>query len=260
MAELDAVKDAEKVETVSGGIDYDNYDFADIAVNDADAVTFEDGKVVIDGLQVEVSVADVMMDGETYEIQYALAEVTGEEGKYGSVILIGTEADGAVVYSGSALEIQKSAEFDIPECTSAGVYTVVAYVATSEGIRVSKMVPVVFTDAEEYASVADGYMIEVALNDNDELVVRYTLANEYWVEYADTDDTISYDDVYVFLFTAACKYGYPDMTAVVEVYDVETGETREATENESLNGLVCRLAYDIPNMTAMTGYIYVELP
>ena len=92
------------------------------------------------------------------------------------------------------------------------------------------------------------------------MVVIYTLANEYWVEFVGADDTIDYDEVYSFLLAEVYKYGYPDLTATVEVYDVQTGEVREATQNESLNGLVCRLAYEIPNMTAMTGYIYVELP
>ena len=259
-AQLVEMKDAEKCEIATSGINYDALDFADIAIKGSEAITIEDGKVIIDGLQVEVSVGDVMMEGDTYEIQYGLAAITNNEGEYGSVILIDTPSSGTAVYGGTALSLEKSAEFNIPECTSAGVYTLVAYVATDEGIRVSKMTPIAFTEVEEYANLVNGYQIEVGFNEDDELVVIYTLANEYWVEYVGADNTIDYDEVYDFLLAEVYKYGYPDLTAFLEVYDVQTGEVREATQNESLNGLVCRLAYDIPNMTAMTGYIYVELP
>lgn len=259
-AQLVEMKDAEKCENASGVINYDNYDFTDIAIKGAEAITFKNGKVTIDGLQVEVSVGDVMMEGDAYEIQYGLADITNNAGEYGSLILINTPSSGAATYSGVALDLEKSAEFNIPECTSAGVYTLVAYVATEEGIRVSKMVPVAFTGSEEYTNLVNGYQIEVGFNEDDELVVIYTLANEYWVEFVGAYDTIDYDEVYSLLLAEVYKYGYPDLTATVEVYDVQTGEVREATQNESLNGLVCRLAYEIPNMTAMTGYIYVELP
>lgn len=257
---FDNVKDAEKVEVTSGGINYANYDFAKLTLKDAEAVTFENGKVTINGLQTEVAVADVMMDGEKYELQYALAATTSEEGKYGSAILINTEEDGVATYSDANLSLEKSAEFEIPACTSAGVYTLVVYVATSDGIRVSEMVPITFTADASFSGISNGYEIDIKLNDADEMVVSYTLANEYWVEVADTEDTIAYDEVYELLLAEVYKYGYPNIKAILEVYDVETGESREATHNESLNGLVCRLAYDIPNMTAMTGYVYVELP
>lgn len=258
--ELKAVEDAPKGELVSGGISLEDYDFADLTVKGSDGVVFDGGKATIEGLEVEVSAADVMMAGETYEIQYALAEVTGEEGKYGTVILLDTESDGAAVYNGSSLVLNKTAEFNVPECSSAGIYTIVAYAATNEGIRVSKMVPIEFTafpDAS-FTALKNGYTTVVELNDDNEAIVSYALANEYWVEFEGTE--ITYDAVYDLLLAEAYEKGYPDFAAVLEVYDTESGETRVATQNESLDGLVCRLAYDIPNMVEMIGYIYVELP
>lgn len=254
----DAVKDAEKIEEVTTGIDYSNYDFAGLTLKASESVSFDESKVTVNGFEVEISVADVMESGKTYELQFGLA--SNADGVYDSVILLDTEENGVATYSGSAFTLNKSAEFTIPACTSGGVYTLVAYVATSDGIRVSEMLPITFTSGTSYTDIIDGYEMAIKLNDSDEMVVSYTLANEYWVEVTENKDVYDYQYVYELLLAKVYEYGYPDMTATLEVYNVNTGESREATQNESLNGLVCRLAYDIPNMTAMTGYVYVELP
>ncbi|MBQ2744027.1 MAG: hypothetical protein IJF37_00210 [Lachnospiraceae bacterium] len=208
MAVYEKVKDAEKIEVTSTGINYVDYDFAELALKSAEAVTFADGKVTIDGMQVEVSAADVMVNGEVYEIRFALAAVGENEGEYDSAILLGTESSGADSYSGSALNLTKSAKITIPACTAAGKYTLVAYVAT------------ISSDKETY----------------------------------------TYEEIYGFLSGEVLKYGYPSASAVVEIYDAETGEGTAASEGDVLSGCTCRLQYDIANLEGMTGYVYVELP
>lgn len=259
MAGYEAVKDAKKIETTETGINYAAYDFAGLTLTGADAITFADGKITIEGLQAEVSVADVMADGETYEIQFALAGI-GEEGEYDSAILLSTESAGAASYEGTALSLTKSAEFDVPACTGAGKYTVVAYVATSEGIRVSEMVPVTFTSEASYTNVENGYETYIELNDANEMIVYYTLMNEYEVTMPTEQDTYTYEEIYEFLSGEVLKYGYPSSSAVLEVYDTETGEAIEASAGDELSGCVCKLQYDVTNSIGMVGYVYVQLP
>lgn len=251
--------DAEKIEESSTGVNFADYDFAQLTLSGAEAVTLDDAVVTISGLEAKVDVAEVMMDGETYEIQFALAGLSDVEGEYTSAILLTTVSDGVAKYTGEALELTKSAEVVIPQCTQTGDYTLVAYVATSEGIRVSDMVPLVFTASGEYKDVVNGYETLIELNDAGEMVVYYTPKNEYEATMPE-QDSYTYEDVYAFLSTEAMKYGYPNTEAVLEVYDATTGEVIEATEGDTLSGCICKLQYDIPNADGLlAGYVYVSI-
>lgn len=260
MSSYETALEARKIEITSTGINYKDYDFAKLTLTGSEAATFENGVVTISGLAGEVAAAAVMMNDESYELRFALARITETDGEYDSAILLPSESNGSAKYAGTALSLTKSATVTIPDCKQTGDYKLVAYAATSEGIRVSKMVPVTFTDAVSYSTVVDGFETSVELNDNGELLVCYTPMNEYEATMPEAT-SYTYDDVYEFLSTEVMKYGYPNTEAKLEVYDAETGEVIEASSGDTLSGCICKLQYDIPDANGLViGYVYVQLP
>lgn len=257
----EAVKDAKKIEITSVGINFADYDFAELTLSGSTSVTADGSTVTISGLNASVAPADVMEDGESYELQFALAGLSDVEGEYASAILIPSESNGSATYSGSDLSLTKSANITVPACTETGEYTLVVYIATSQGIRVSKMVPVAFTGEVSYTSVENGYETLIQLNDASEMVVYYTLKSEYEVTLPEGTE-YTYNAIYELLSAEAMKYGYPDTTAVLEVYNEDgTAVDLEDSENPSLStGNICSLQYSIPNAEGFYGHVYVKLP
>lgn len=261
MEAYEAVKDAKKIEFTSTGINFSDYDFAELTLSGSTSVTADGSVVTISGLNASVAVADVMENGEIYELQFALAALSEVDGEYASAILIPSESNGSSAYSGSALSLTKSTNITVPTCTETGEYILVAYVATSQGIRVSKMVPIVFTGDVSYTNMENGYETLMQLNDANEMVVYYTLKSEYEITLPEGTE-YTYNAIYALLSAEAMKYGYPDITAVLEVYNEDgTAVDLDDSENPTLSsGNICALQYSIPNAEGFFGHVYVKLP
>ena len=244
----ESVKDAKSVLFTSRGPVFDNYDFAVVDSLSAAKVTVENGKVSVSGLDMTVSGLKVFDAGEKYTVNLALAKLddtsaekyatldSAMKGKFITlcdvVTLAGTTdanytaavlmdkngGETAEYTSGDSFKLAQTAEFAMPACDEEGVYTLVAYVATEDGIRVSEMAPLPLSADVTYENESNGFKIKMSLNQHKELIVEYAV-DRIVIEAEAKAGGYSYSEAVELLENAVLANGYPAANPVVEKAD-----------------------------------------
>lgn len=282
------IKDNKMIEMTSKGINYLGYEFAKVSLLTSSQVTFEDGMVKVSDMKMTIENLDVMDEGEEYTVHFALAKLDAdsaqnniqqtnavqnskitlvdlvrlggsEDADYtGAVIMQASNEKMTTYESGTSFSLIQTAEFTLPQCTEEGVYTIVAYVATPDGIRVSEMVPVPFTSDVAYiGDNGDGLTVEMYLNDYQEVIAEYTSGIVAFVP-VEVKESYTYAEVRELLCAEILKYGLVIDDAVVEIYDPETDTGSPTNENQIFTNEICRIKYSFKTTNA-ERYIYILL-
>lgn len=288
MDAYEEIKDNKEIEMTEKGVKYLGYDFASVAFLGSANVTFEEGTVKVEDLKMTIENLDVMDSGEEYTVHLALAKLndnaannnikptssvqnggitlvdlvtTGgsQEADYtGAAIMSTTDAKNTTYESGNSFSLSQTAQFTLPQCTEQGMYTVVAYVATNDGIRVSEMVPVPFTSEVAYiGDTAEGFMVDMYLNNYKELIAVYSAGMVVFIP-EETKESYTYAEVKELLNAEVLKYGLPMEEAIVEIYDPETDTGSPTNENQTFTHEICRIKYLFKSDNS-ERYIYIKL-
>jgi hypothetical protein len=241
------VKDLKEVEFTSRGPSFKGYDFATVTALNSGTIEVKDGIVSVDGLSATVSNLKVFDAGENYTVNLALAKLDHDsaadyistsdktetgiitlcdvvtlagsvDADYTSAILMDKKGGSTTAYSsGKSMTLSQTATFTLPACDEQGVYTLVAYVATEDGIRVSEMAPVSLSSDVSYENKQDGVSVKMQLNEHDELIVIYSV--DYMVISVDAKKGgYTYEEIKELLDNAVLSYAYPAEDAVIEIY------------------------------------------
>lgn len=266
-------KDNKELEITPKGFNFKGYNFAVVSALSANSVTFDNGKIAVDGLSVTVKDLAVFDKGEQYTVHLALAKLndtaaaknTALAGKlqhggmtllsavptagsvdadYTAAILMAGENGKTAVYSPSdSFTLSQTATFTLPDCDEQGVYTVAAYVATADGIRVSQMIPLSFTSEVAYsATTPNGLSYTLKLNEFDEVIAIYG-GDALRLTLPAKEGGYSYDEVYNALKSFVLNHGYPAEGAVLEVYDPQTKSGKAADKTATFAKTTCRMKY-----------------
>lgn len=289
LAEYEERKDNKTIEITSKGVSFDGYEFATISALTADAVSFENGSVVIKGLNATVNNLSVFDEGEQYSVHLALAKLNDDaaakntplinqyshnkitllgtiplggtvDADYTSAILMtGKDAVNTTYTSGDTFSLSQTASFALPDCSEEGVYTVAAYIATADGIRVSEMIPLPFTSDVEYmGNTADGLSYKLGLNQHKEVIAVYSASTLYFT-LPEKQDGYTYEEAKAEIEKLVLNHGYPIESSPLEIYDPDSGTGKTATEGESIQDAICRMKYtDKKDNTEK--YLYVAIP
>lgn len=265
------VKDAKKVQATSKGAVFDGYSFATVDSLSSGNITVEDGTVLVSGLSMKLSNLEVFDQGENYAVNLALAKLDSDsaakyenvsgnidmefitlcdvvtlsgssDADYTAAVLMEKEGGELAAYSsGGSFSLTQSATFTLPECDEYGVYTLVAYAATEDGIRVSEMAPVSLSSDVSYEKETDGVTVKMQLNEFDELIVSYSV-NIVSVTVENKSGGYTYAEVKELLDNAVLEYGYPADNAVVELCDSSGGSTAADT-SATFSDCILRINY-----------------
>ena len=229
----------------------------ELLVNFAPVTASDVKNAVIDGLTLSVGNISLTVDDTTlivkdepYRVVLALAAPNG------SLVHVEQEGTSASLYSGEGSFTASASDLRLTlPVLEAGEYRVVAYIATSDGIRSSGYMPVAFTSAYPVSVRMDNMMITAATAEQG-LTVTYSEQVDVYLEVSSAE-ALDYAAFAELLREEAFRYGMPDMT-VIEVQSADSYTALLGTETAIAEGAY-RLAYTVENAESkQSGYIYVQ--
>ncbi len=283
-ARYENVKDAKKVTKTSKGFEFENYSFAKIDSLNSGEITLNDNTVSVNGLSVSASNLEVFDSGENYTVNLALARlndaaaekyVTAEnstktgyitladvmplagsvDADYTAAVILDKQGGSSAAYSsGSKFNLSQSATFSLPEADEYGVYTLVAYVATDDGIRVSEMMPVSLSEDVSYEKRENDHLIKMELNEHNELIVTF-IADFKIVTVEAKEGGYTYSEVKKLLDEAVLTFAYPAEEPTIEIWP-EDGAPTVAVDGDIYEGVTLRMNC-INKLDSTEQYVYL---
>ena len=142
-AMLDDVKDAEIIDINDTEKLELNIIFADITEHADENVRYESMSVSVGDISLTVEDTTLYVEGEPYSVAFALVSTSGS----GGLIHIGSDNEASAEYSNEKKFTVSASDVTLEMPTvKPGEYTLVAYIATSDGIRSSKYFEVSFDE------------------------------------------------------------------------------------------------------------------
>ena len=149
-----------------------------------------------------------------------------------------------------------SLEFTIP-MLAPGTYTLVAYIATSDGVRSSAYTPVAVGEIAGIPVRGEKMEMSAAKGEADALTLTYTETTDVTVTLVADETNTGFENFKTALRELAFAYGTP--SEVVEVRGEDGTYTALGEEGEIAFGTY-RVAYKVANGDrTVEGYVYVDL-
>lgn len=245
------VKDAEVIDYSDTKKIMMNIKFAPITEKTNENVTLEGIGVSVGNISLTINDTTLYVVDEPYKVAFALIEANGE----GGLVHIDVDNSTTAIYTdGNKFTVSASAlSFELPT-PAAGSYTLVAYIATSDGIRSSGYVPVDFDRVSETTVMLDSASVS-AKNGANGVTITYSDITDFTVSLT-SDAKLDYEAFKALIAAMAFEHGTPSETVEMKVGDVFT--SLFGAETEIASGTY-RIGYTVQNGSAETnGYIYAE--
>ncbi len=238
-------------------IDGDNEQAMELNIHLSDIVLSERTGVRANGIVISVekvtlSVSDTLLfvKDEPYRIGFALVSVNG-----GGLVHLGMSEE-SVAYNGGELSVTGSAELELSELV-VGQYNLVAYVATSDGVRSTEYVKLPgdtadgekmkLTDTSLSTSIGEDGLLIVSFEENTDISLSVSIPGP-----------LTYAELYELMRSNAYTYGTPTDAPM----EMRTGESFVSMSGEE-SGLAegeYRIKYQKEKDGAiLEGYIYLNL-
>lgn len=260
-AMYDAVKDLKTVVTTSFGEAFEGWTFSKINSAQCGNVTMTDNKITVENMSVAINDTAIFDTTEKYSVFLALAKfVDGSEADYDNAVIMECEGVDLTSFAGEAsIKLNQSATFTLPRCASEGKYTVVAYVATEDGIRVSEMIPVIFSDDIEKSETYDGFIIDYKASANNQIRIDCSTSVDVYIKPEDVKTSYTYDEIYEVLKQGVLSTGYYIEGANIELYDASTDSGTELETGAEISAGTYRMKF-IKQIgeQEVDGYVYFE--
>ena len=225
-------------------------------------ISYENNIITIDSLTFTISDLTLFEANTLYTIQLGYATpITSDDGNITydpcSVYPFTSENMVYTSYSGEdTFSIQQTATYNNYGILSPGTYHVVAYVTTSEGIRVSELFPLVFSSDVSATENLPLVNLTLSTNENKNLVAKYEYNNDIAVEIENEKDSYTYQEIYQLLINNVISHGELTDTTLEMATDEELTQWKALSGSETLSDCVVRIKYVKNNTEA---HIYVAL-
>ena len=260
-AMYDAVKDLKTVVTTSFGEAFEGWTFSKINSAQCGNVTMTDNKITVENMSVAINDTAIFDTTEKYSVFLALAKfVYGSEADYDNAVIMECEGVDLTSFAGEAsIKLNQSATFTLPRCASEGKYTVVAYVATEDGIRVSEMIPVIFSEDIVKSETYDGFIIDYKASANNQIQIDCSASVDVYIKPEDVKTSYTYDEIYEVLKQGVLSTGYYIEGANIELYDASTDSGTELETGAEISAGTYRMKF-IKQIgeQEVDGYVYFE--
>ena len=245
-----AVKDTEVLNISDTELIELNIKFAPITESNFQGITLDAGKVSLGSISLTIEDTTLYVKDEPYKVMFALAN-----SKNGLVHFDMENTSSSKYADESKFTVTASAlEFTLPALSS-GSYTLVAYIATSDGIRASAYTPVTVSEILNMPVKIENISVSAAKGEKGELVLICEQIENFTVTLT-TESRIGYAEFKTAVSKKAFEYGIPS-----DIIELRTGDTYTAltgSEIEIQDGTY-RIYYKTENGDNMTtGYVYVQ--
>ena len=245
-----AVKNAEVLDISDTKLIEMNIKFAPITESSFEGVSLDAGNVEVDSISLTIKDTTLYVEGEPYKVMLALAAGNGGLVHVDMENTSSTEYANANAFTVTASQLN----FALPELSS-GNYTLVAYIATSDGIRASAYTPVTVGEIVNMPISLQNMNVSAIKSENETLALTYEQAENFTVTLT-TEGRIGYEEFKALVSKKAFEYGTPsDIIEVMsgDMYMALTGDETEITDG------AYRISYKTENGEQVTqGYIYVQ--
>ncbi len=231
-----------------------NQTFPTIAGFENGTISYADGVITIDGMTLLITDTRLLESGSAYMIKLgaALLDENGNILHANVVPLAGGTA--SAIFGGEALSLSQSGSYTLPTGLTAGKYQIVAYAATSDGIRVSEMVPVgYYSELDESFESAD---MDISVSaENDGLYATYSVSRSLTATLDTIKDSYTVEEIEHAIKTVALRHGYTKAGAQL------TTESGAAVARDAiLTEGTYRMSAYIPSGTGVAEiYIYLTI-
>jgi len=226
--------------------------FAPIVGNVSSGAKMAGGKLTIDSLTLTVNDVLLFVEDEPYRVVVALSDSAG------SIVHLEQAVAGEVKYADEK-EFSVSAsnvEITLPNLTPGG-YRVVAYIATSDGIRSSGFTTVKFESADKQSVNLGDVDLIGAVDADGALTLTYSERIDVNVK-IEFETALTYDAFKQAVCEQAFMYGIPDESSL-EMLQGEGYVALTGSESEIAAGTY-RIRYTAENGSYIrSGYVYVTL-
>jgi hypothetical protein len=236
------INDTERIEM--------NIQFSPITEGSFVGAKAEGVQILLEGASLTVEDTLLYVENEPYQIMFALANSNG------GLVHFQMDNSSTTTYTGEdRFTVTASAlEFTLPTLAP-GDYTLVAYIATADGIRSSAYTPVALDEILNTPLSFENISISASKGDNGALVLTYSTVTDFTLDLT-IDGTVDYAEFKTALSEMAFRYGTPADTIEMLTDDSYTPLT--GSEVEIAEGTY-RIAYAVENGEhSLQGYIYVR--
>lgn len=245
-----AVKDTEVLNISDTELIELNIKFAPITESNFQGITLDAGKVSLGSISLTIEDTTLYVKDEPYKVMFALAD-----SKNGLVHFDMENTSSSKYADESKFTVTASAlEFTLPALSS-GSYTLVAYIATSDGIRASAYTPVTVSEILNMPVKIENVSVSAAKGEKGELVLTCEQIEDFTVTLT-TESRIGYAEFKTALSEKAFEYGIPSDIIELRTGDTYTALTGSETEIQDGTYRICYKTENGDNMT--TGYVYVQ--
>jgi hypothetical protein len=245
-----AVKDAEVLDHSDTELIEMNIQFAPITESIFDNIVLDTMKVTVGSISLTIEDTTLYVENEPYKVAFALVDQNG------GLIHFDIENAMSAKYADedNFTVTASSLEFTLP-LLSEGNYTLVAYIATSEGIRASAYTPIAANEIANMPMSIENMTVSAAKNEGDSLTLTYAMAKDFTVSLT-TDSRMSYEQFMTAVSEKVFEYGIP--SDIIEIVSGDTYTPLTGLETEIADGTY-RTSYKIENGDeVIQGYIYVQ--
>lgn len=226
-------------------------DFADIKSCDSDNVVLDNGSVSIGFIGLTVDDTTLLEKDSSYVVALAIASTHSDD-----MVVVAKSASS--VYDGRAEFIVSGSSviFDLPDLEE-DEYTIVAFIATADGIRISDCYLLGFDSVsqEEVSSVGKRIIIESTDSVSGKiLTLNYENTSDHMVD-IDSSEPLDYDTFIEQVSAAVFVYGTPDNGKLEKLSD---GDYVTVDSSEYISSGTYRMAYTVNNCTVIDGYVYIR--
>ena len=230
-----------------------NMSFPDVMSITVNGASLSANKISVSSITLKVDDTALIVENEAYKVVLALQSANGGLVHLEQTGVSSNQYSGEGSFTASASDIS----LDLP-MLEAGAYKLVAYIATSDGIRSSKSValsfgsnsvsglPIASNDTELTASVSGGALV---LTYTSKLDVYRDLTSEDALSFADFDKTVR---------ELAFDYGYTDGSSI-EIKGEGGAYTVLSNSASTVPDGEYRIKYSVVNGSSVkSGYIYIS--
>ena len=240
-------------------LDYSNTEVIELNINFAPITALQNSGTALDGTAVTVeNIALTITDttlyvkDQPYKVMFALIAKNGS----GGLVHPTVTHDETVNYADEAefTVTASDVRFELPTLAF-GDYTIVAYIATDDGIRSSGYIPVGFNTVADTVVDIENTRITARREADGSGTVSYTELVDFTINLT-SETKQDYQAFRQQIATEVFRYGTPD-EGFVEMQSGETYTPLTGTETEIADGTY-RLGYSVQNgEAASAGYVYV---
>lgn len=219
------------------------------------SVSYKDGVITVDGMSLLISNTNLLEAGNSYMIKLGAA-LLDENGRIiPANVLPLSGGDDSTIFGGEGLALTQSGSYTLPTGLAAGKYQVVAYAATSDGIRVSQMVPIGYYNGLDTSFESADMDIQVKA-ENEHLYLVYTVSRSLVATLDTLKDSYTVEEIERAIKNVALRHGYTKAGAALTTADGEA-VARDATLTQ---GTYRMSAYIASGTGVAEIYIYLTIP